>query len=296
VTRGDTLALASGTTLRLEGVLAPDARDVVHEDGAHTGQPAQPWQPAEDARKILSDLALGARVRLTSTGPARDRYGRRVAQAFVMKADGTAVWLQGELLLRGAVRAAPLPDARACMTEMLAHETVARTADIGVWSNPLYWVRGPADRRALVDLARRAPGSFHVIDGLVERVSGRAGTLSLTLGAAGTRGVTVRLKATDRALLGAIGGDALALEGARVRVRGWLDRLPGGAVIDLSAGGWLEVVVRPDHVAAPRAPASRRDRARARLEEAAREPNDVGPGDDTIAETKTPGLIEAGRP
>src|SRR5690606_16442773 len=60
------------------------------------------------------------------------------------------------------------------------------------------------------------------------------------------RGFSASLRRRDRDLLGTYAGRPSRLEDRRVRVRGWIARQRSGApIVDLSAGGVIEVLPPP---------------------------------------------------
>lgn len=202
---GDTLRLDDGRVLRLSGIEAPKPS----ADGRRT--------LADAATKTLRDLAEGRALDLAVDVP-EDRHGRVLARA--RRDDG--LWLQDELLRRGLARVHTRPDARARAAEMLAAEAEARAAGLGLWATRAYAVR-PADAQALA----RDIDSFQVIEGRVVHASKRRDELFLDFGEDWRSDVTVRLDREAQRLFQRSGLDPLALEGAVIRVRGWVVRRNG---------------------------------------------------------------------
>jgi endonuclease YncB( thermonuclease family) len=228
---GETVVLDDGTELRLVGALAPRAMDADVEAGR--------WPPEAMAIEALRALALGKSVELRfGAGERRDRYGRRRAQAFLIEGGGRR-WVQGVLLQQGLARAYALPGGGSCNLELLAAERAAREARQGIWSEAAYQVR-PADRPAEL-LRYRA--SFQIVEGTIVSVGQTRGRTYLNFARDWRRGFSVALKRGDAGLLGeAHAGNLKDLEGRRVRVHGWIGASNGAPVIDLSAGGLLEVL------------------------------------------------------
>jgi endonuclease YncB( thermonuclease family) len=228
---GETVALDDGTELRLIGALAPRAMDADAEVGK--------W-PAEAATiGALRALTLGKSMELRfGAGERRDRYGRLQAQAFLLE-EGGRRWLQGVLLQQGLARAYALPGGRSCSLELLAAERPARETRQGIWAEAAYQVR-PADRPGEL-LRHRA--SFQIVEGTIVRIGQTRGRIYLNFARDWRRGFSVALKRGDADLLGAAYAGALKdLEGRRVRVHGWIGASNGAPVMDLSAGGLLEVL------------------------------------------------------
>jgi hypothetical protein len=59
------------------------------------------------------------------------------------------------------------------------------------------------------------------------------------------RGFSVSLRRDENGLLGTHAGNPKGLEGRSVRVRGWIEQRGGSPVIELSAGGPIEVLEAP---------------------------------------------------
>ena len=269
---GETVALDDASELRLIGALAPRAIDA----GADPGM----WPLEIAAREELRALILGKSVALAFGGERTDRYGRLQAHAFWAEADRRR-WVQGHLLAQGLARAYVQAGNRACAKELLEAERVALEARRGLWADAAYQVRSTDLPRELA----RYRSTFQVVEGGIARVAQARGTIYLNFGA-GRRAFAVSLRRGDRALLGTVGNDPKALEGKRVRVRGWIEQR-NGPTINLSAAGLIEVLDEPASAvgAVPGAKPGRAGRrARAGQDPQPREPD-----------AKPPGLVETGR-
>ena len=120
--------------------------------------------------------AAGAGIRPSP----HDRHGRLLAQAWLAAADSTkGVWLQEMLLTQGLARVASTDDARALVPELLRIEAQARAARRGLWADPAYRVRTPADAGDALD-------SFQIVEGRVRRPP------SCATAAISTSGPTIR--------------------------------------------------------------------------------------------------------
>lgn len=228
---GETLALDDGTELRLIGALAPRAIDAGAEAGA--------WPLEERSREALGALALGKSIELRFGGERIDRYGRLQAHAFLVDGDQRR-WLQGLLLDQGRARAYTLSAHRACSSELLSAERAAREGPRGLWAEAAYQVRS-ADHPAELERHR---GSFQLVEGQIVRVAQARGSIYLNFARSWRQGFSVSLRQEDRHLLGSFAGNPKGLEGRTVRVRGWIEQR-AGPVIDLSAGGLIEVLPAP---------------------------------------------------
>lgn len=202
---GDTLALEGGRVLRLAGVLAP--RDGDPPRGRERGAA----EAAAAARAALDQLARGKALALWHGDLAEDRHGRLFAQA--RTADG--FWLADELLRLGHARVFTQPGAAGRAAEMLKAEAEARAAKRGLWALAAYAVRGDEE-------AARHTDSFQIIEGRVLKAAQAREIFYLNFGRDIRRDFTVGI---DRAALRAFrraGLDPRALEGKRIRIRGWV--------------------------------------------------------------------------
>lgn len=222
---GETVALDDGTELRLIGALAPRAMDA----GADPGT----WPMEAATIAALRELVLGKSVELAFAGQRLDRYGRLQAHAYLLEAEGRR-WVQGHLLREGFARAYTLPRHRACGPELLAAERAGHEARRGLWADAAYQVR-PANRPS--ELLRYRT-TFQVVEGKVVRVGEARGTVYFNFGRSWRRAFAASVRRSDRQLLGGSATDPKALEGRRVRVRGWIEQRRG-PFIDLSNGGGL---------------------------------------------------------
>jgi endonuclease YncB( thermonuclease family) len=266
---GETLALDDGAELRLIGALAPRALDA----GAAPGT----WPLEIAAAEELRALVLGSSVELAFGGERSDRYGRLQAHAIVRDGD-RRLWVQGHLIAQGLARAYAQAGNRACADALAAAEREAREARRGLWADAAYQVKS-GERPS--ELARYR-GTFQLVEGRIERVAqGRGGTVYLNFEKDWRRAFAISCRRGDREALGPdAAGDAKALEGRLVRVRGWVEQQRHGPTIDLSTAGLVELLDAP--VSSP-AGGSRR-RATIPDGQPSREP-----------ESKPPGLVEAGR-
>jgi endonuclease YncB( thermonuclease family) len=210
---GETLALDDGTEVRLIGALSPRPFDAAAD--------ASFWPPEREAVAELERLVLGRSVELGFAGRRTDRYGRLLAHVFV-RSGQERIWVQAHLLRTGHARAYSLPDSAACMAELMAHERPAREARKGLWDHAAYQIR-PAERTR--ELLRRR-SSFQLVEGRVVRAASVRGQVYLNFGENWREDFT----ASVRRRFQPAGLDFRALEGRRVRVRGWIERRAGPAI------------------------------------------------------------------
>jgi endonuclease YncB( thermonuclease family) len=165
--------------------------------------------PSPTAAKVLTALALGREVEVEPV--MTDRHRR--LHAHLRRADG--LWIQGEMLRRGLARVRTTPDDRVFAAEMLAIEAEARSAGRGAWPHPSWTVRTPETAARFVD-------SFQLVEGRVNSAKQVRNQVFLNFGPDRKTDFTVRIDAGALKLFRAAAFDPLTLDGARLRVRGWL--------------------------------------------------------------------------
>ena len=210
---GDTLTLAAAIDgareVRLVGIQAPKL-PLGRKD-------FKTWPLADEAQAALDRLARGRTVALIFTGRQRDRHDRILAH--LQRDDG--LWLQGEMLRLGLARVYTFADNRGRAQEMLAIEGRARADGAGIWRHPFYRIR-TAD--ALDDAEI---GMFQLVEGTITAAQRVKSRIYLNFGADWRSDFTVVIAASAVPMFEAAGIDPLAMQGRRVRVRGWLDRYNG---------------------------------------------------------------------
>jgi len=210
---GDTLLLDNGLVVRLIGVQAPHLA---------LGRPGlDDWPKGAESKQALSDLTLNQPVLLRYGGEEKDRYGRLLAQVFLRDAAGT--WVQQQMLLAGMGRVYSFPDNRACLPDLFAAETRARTGGLGIWGDPYYRVRR-ADRPA--DFSSLA-GHYELVEGRVLKADKAGGRVYLNFGRYYKEDFTAVIDSRALRLFSDEHLDPLRLSGALVRVRGWIDLVDG---------------------------------------------------------------------
>jgi micrococcal nuclease len=221
---GETLALDEGTEVRLIGALSPRPIEAAADLSF--------WPPEREAIAELTRLVLGRSVELAFAGRRTDRYGRLLAHVFV-QSHPDRIWVQGHMLRTGHARAYSVPNSAACMDELIAHERFAREARKGLWDHAAYQIRSAERTRELL----RWRSSFQIVEGRVLRVASARGKVFLNFGDDWREDFT----ASVRRRLQSSNLDFKALEGRRVRVRGWIERRAGPA-IDIHDPSQIEIV------------------------------------------------------
>ena len=117
---GDTLLLANGARVRLQGVDTPETK--------HPHKPPQPF--GAEAAAYTAGMVTGREVRLLFDTHRLDRYGRFLAYVYVGD-----VFLNETLVRRGLARACPQYRFRADIKRrLLAAQRLARKERLGIWS------------------------------------------------------------------------------------------------------------------------------------------------------------------
>jgi endonuclease YncB( thermonuclease family) len=213
VTDGDTVILDSGLVVRLIGTQAPKL--ALGRDGF------EDWPLAAEAKAALAALVLNKAVHLRYGGERVDRNGRALGHLFVEGAPES--WVQGEMVASGFARVYSFPDNRKCLDSLMANETRARTMKLGIWADPYYTVRRADRPDALAPLV----GSYELIEGRVLLADEVDGRIFLNFGRYWKEDFTAVIDRAAIAMFADLGLDPLRLEGALVRVRGWLDERDG---------------------------------------------------------------------
>ncbi len=233
---GETVALADGSEARLLNVLTSDA----------------PAGGAQSAAAALGALLGGHQVQLFFEGAEdarQDRRGRWRVQLFVGEGDAR-VWAQGHLVSQGLARVTSFIDARACVRRLEALEEEARADKRGHWRAG-GWAVVPAWQTRVL-LARR--NDFQIVEGRVAAVARTRDWTFVNFDADWRRDFTVAIAARDRRRFEGSGVDLEALKGARVRVRGWIERW-NGPVIKATHPEQIEILEKAADPASASAPA-----------------------------------------
>ncbi len=231
VVDGDTVLLESGLAVRLIGTQAPKLA-LGRED-------FDDWPLADEAKAALEALALGKSVQLGYGGEEKDRYGRALAHLFIEEGQDR-VWAQYQMIGAGLARVYSFPDNRLCLDQLFAGETRARAERLGIWRDPYYSVRA-ADRPD--ELLERV-GDYELVEGRVLLADKSGARIYLNFGRFWKEDFTAVIEAPALRLFERAGSDPLELEGALVRIRGWVDERDGPR-IEITHPEQIEVVARP---------------------------------------------------
>jgi endonuclease YncB( thermonuclease family) len=209
------LRLADGRSLRLAGI-EPFA--VLTSD---------PERMEEALLSRLNALAMNHEIEIQEIAAEPDRYGRIVAMVAI---EGNLV--QETVASEGLAVAFASGDALPCFDKIVAAENEARETHRGFWTGEL--------PQARPEVLASWIGRFVIFEGRVVSVGNRRTRTYLNFGFRWSEDVTAQIAAEDRELFG---GEAvlLALQGQKVRVRGFLEE-SGGPMLALRSPMQLEVL------------------------------------------------------
>lgn len=242
VTGPGSFMLDDGSEVVLVGALPPQPA-ATPETGTSSGAaPSEQWPPAEATRKALETLIAGKAVELAYAGFRLDRYGRHLAHVFLAAPHDSHTWVQGALVGQGWARAYTLPGSTACIGELTAAEAAARAAKAGHWGTGIFSQIEAHDTRLLV----RYRETFQLVTGRIDHIVRFKGQTIFDLTPAGKAGMSAWLSAAARRQ--ARRSDVDALEGKRVRVRGWIEVPdgPGRATPRITINSLREIEVLDD--------------------------------------------------
>ena len=205
VMSGQTLTLESGLKVRLAGITVPKV--------------TEPF--GRESRDALSGLVRGRTVRLSYGGDMRDRYDRALAQLHLLTPQGKEdFWVQAELIRQGLARVYTWPDEQIDFETLYSLEQEARLKGRGLWAHTNYAIRGP-EPNALAQMV----DSLQLVEGIITSTADVRGRAYLNFGADYRTDFTVTVAKKHRKRFKRY--DPVELEGARVRVRGWVELING---------------------------------------------------------------------
>lgn len=226
---GDTVFLKSGLKVRLSATQAPKL------PLGRKGFKA--WPLGQEAKNELFKLTHNKKIQLYYGGLQRDRYDRALGQMFLLGQDGErGPWVQEEMVRRGFARVYTWPDTWQDADRLYAAEREARAEKRGIWDHPFYAVRSPDPNTLAQDV-----DSFQLVEGIITSAADIRGLTYLNFGADYKTDFTIAIARKDRKRFKKAGLDPMSLEGARVRVRGWIE-LQNGPVIWLDHPERIEVL------------------------------------------------------
>lgn len=153
---GDTFVMDSGLVVHLAGIEAPGYE--------------QPL--SKEARGALERLVVHRKVQIAYGGEKRARDAA-LAQVYVQTEGGRWVWAQQALLLEGHARVHTRRDNTARLVELTAAEDAARASKRGLWADPFYAVRTPAQIARSADDIKADPSCAAELAQIAERREAR---------------------------------------------------------------------------------------------------------------------------
>ena len=218
VVDGDTLFLKSGLKVRLSGIQAPK----LSLGRSHV----KSWPLGAEAKDALRLLTHGQKVGLYYSGLKRDRYKRALAQSFTLTPQGEPdLYLQEEMLRLGLARVYTWPDTFQDSERLYEAELKAREAGRGIWGLDRYKIRTPDPNNLAQDV-----DSFQIVEGVIISVAEIKGRIYMNFGADYKTDFTVVIDKAARKAFKNVDYDPLKLEGAKVRVRGWIEMNNGPSI------------------------------------------------------------------
>ena len=215
---GDTLYLEGGLKVRLSAMQAPKL------PLGRKGFKA--WPLGKEARAALDFLTKGQRVQLFYGGERRDRYNRALAQLYTLNDKGRPdLWVQEEMVRLGMARVYTWPDTFQDSQKLYLAEQEARAGGRGIWSHSYYNIRSPEPNMLAQDV-----DSFQIVEGIITSAADIRGRVYLNFGADYKTDFTIAIEKRDRKRFKKAGLDPMSLEGAKVRVRGWVELINGPTI------------------------------------------------------------------
>jgi endonuclease YncB( thermonuclease family) len=234
---GRTFMLADGREVRLAGIEVPPlpGPSAPIRAAATPGAVESPSDPGLASAAALESLIGGRDIVLRHSKFVTDRYGRILADAAVAGTESPSAIKS--LLAQGFARLAAHAAEPACVTELRAAERSARTAKLGLWGNPRYFLKAADDPVGV--LAER--GRFTLVEGKVVSVRESGGTIYMNFGQRWSEDFTVTILKRNERQFTAAGLALRSLAGRRVLVRGWIEER-GGPWIEATEPQQIEVV------------------------------------------------------
>ncbi len=221
---GLTVTLKDKKVVRLAGI---DIPGYGREDSDF---PLKAFQALQVLLPEATDIAL-YQTRLAKMGRT-NRMEQQLAHLVIEKDN---IWIQAVMISMGVARVMPTESNPEMSEIMLGLEQKAREKELGVWAKDSpYRLLGPDD------LSQKT-GTIQVVEGTVVKAANIKNTLYLNFGTDWKTDFTVRINTDLRRKLSKAGIDPLALQGKRIRVRGYIEEY-NGPMITLENIHHLEMV------------------------------------------------------
>ncbi|PHR56478.1 MAG: nuclease (SNase) [Robiginitomaculum sp.] len=224
---------ASDLNVSLGGIQSPKL--------ANTYKNLKEWPLAQEAKNYLSEVLKDKTVRLYYDGDERDRYGRALAQVWTLNENNRRdIWVQEAMVRAGYARVYTWPSHKVETQKLYNAEKDARRNTRGIWNTVhtqgFYDIRSP-DPTALalhVD-------SLQIVEGVIISTADVRGTQYLNFGSDYKTDFTIAISKKSKRVFKNAHYNPLALKGAHVRVRGWIE-LQNGPIIWINDPRRLEVL------------------------------------------------------
>jgi len=171
-------------------------------------------------------LIGGRDVQLFYGRERRDRYKRAIAQVYSLTSAGKPdLWIQEEMVRLGLARVYTWENEAVDYPSLYATEEQARAAGRGIWGHEFYAVRSP-EPNALAQYVDTA----QIVEGVILSAADVRGRIYLNFGVDYKTDFTITIAKKNVKKFTAAHIDLLGLEGARVRVRGWVELINGPSI------------------------------------------------------------------
>ncbi|MEP1230789.1 MAG: thermonuclease family protein [Litorimonas sp.] len=215
---GDSFVLSSGLSVKLASIEAPQS--------ALRPQNRAAWPFAKEATAALSGFISGRDVQLFYGGQRRDRHRRAIAQIYTLTPDGAPdLWVQEEMIRLGLARVYTWDNESVDSARLYIAEGQARAAGRGIWNDEFYAVRSPEPN----SLAQYVD-STQIVEGIILSAADVRGRIYLNFGTDYKTDFTITIARKNVKKFTKANIDLLGLEGARVRVRGWIELINGPSI------------------------------------------------------------------
>jgi hypothetical protein len=217
------LVLADGKVLTIAGIDPPGPTPDDPALDLSGGKKATAWFAGRD----ILYRPLSSRA---------DRWGRIPALAF-LSGQKAPVSIGEALIEAGLARFIPQPGTSPCRSALLEAEARARSARLGLWTDPYYAVLSATDREAFDEKA----ATNIIIEGDVRGISEGPYRTNLYFGPRRGYDLSVTILPRNIMLFEAAGLKPSDLDGRKIRVRGLLD-LRFGPQIEVSSPDEVELI------------------------------------------------------
>lgn len=234
---GDSLVLETGLKVSLSGIQTPK----MAPNFAKLSKGYFAWPLADAARAHLKSLTTGKKIGLYYSGDTRDRYGRALAQVWILDSNGAPdIWLQEAMIRDGFARVYSWSGHAYDTDRLYKAEQDARIAKRGIWdankTDGFYDIRSSAPNALVQHI-----DSLQTVEGIIISTADVRGTTYLNFGSDYKTDFTIAIAKKSKKAFKTASYDPLTLTGARVRVRGWIE-LQNGPIIWLDDPRRLEVL------------------------------------------------------